>query len=27
MFHDQTLGKNIIHDGRNWRDPATGALV
>jgi hypothetical protein len=26
-FHDQTLAKNIVYDGRNWRDPATGALV
>jgi hypothetical protein len=26
-FHDQTLAKNIVHDGKNWRDPATGALV
>jgi len=26
-FHDQTLAKNIVFDGKNWRDPATGALV
>jgi hypothetical protein len=27
VFHDQTLARNIVHDGRHWRDPATGALV
>jgi len=27
MFHDQTLGYNVIWDGRTWRNPATGAAV
>ena len=26
-FHDTTLGKTVIHDGKVWRDPATGAAV
>ena len=26
-LHDTTLNKNILFDGKNWRDPATGAIV
>lgn len=26
-FHDTTLGKNIIWDGKAWRDPASGSAV
>lgn len=27
MFHDSTLGFNIVYDGKTWRNPATGAAV
>lgn len=27
QFNDTTLGKNIVWDGKVWRDPATGAAV
>lgn len=27
LFFDTTLGKLIVSDGTNWRDPATGAVV
>ena len=27
IFFDQTLGKDVVFDGRVWRDPATGASV
>jgi hypothetical protein len=26
-FHDQTLNKTIVFDGKVWRDPATGSAV
>lgn len=26
-FHDSTLGKNIIWDGKTWRDPDSGTAV
>lgn len=26
-FHDSTLGKTIVSDGKVWRDPASGASV
>ena len=26
-FHDTTLGKLIVSDGKTWRDPHTGAAV
>lgn len=26
-FFDTTLGKDIVSDGVNWRDPATGNIV
>ena len=26
-LHDTTLGINILFDGKNWRNPATGAIV
>lgn len=27
MFHDTTLGYNVIHDGKTWRNPTSGASV
>lgn len=27
MFHDSTLGINIIFDGKVWRNPTSGASV
>jgi hypothetical protein len=26
-FHDTTLGYTIKYEGRNWRNPSTGAIV
>lgn len=26
-LHDTTLGINIFFDGKNWRNPSTGAIV
>jgi hypothetical protein len=26
-FSDTTLGYNIVFDGKNWRNPVTGAVV
>jgi hypothetical protein len=26
-FHDTTLGKTIVFDGKTWRDPATGSAA
>ena len=27
MFHDSTLGYNIVWDGAGWRNPTSGAAV
>lgn len=27
QFHDSTLGKNIVWDGKTWRDPTNGNSV
>ena len=27
VFHDTTLGRNIVWDGKSWRDPDSGAAV
>lgn len=27
VYSDTTLGISIIYDGRNWRNPFTGAIV
>lgn len=27
IFHDSTLGYNIIWDGKTWRNPTSGAAV
>jgi hypothetical protein len=27
VFHDSTLAKNIVWDGKTWRDPDSGAAV
>jgi hypothetical protein len=27
QFHDSTLGKNIVWDGKNWRDPTNGSAI
>jgi hypothetical protein len=27
MFHDTTLGLNIVFDGKVWRNPTSGAAV
>ncbi len=27
MFHDTTLGFNIVFDGKAWRNPTSGAAV
>jgi hypothetical protein len=26
-YHDTTLGYSVIYDGKNWRNPSTGAVV
>ena len=27
QFHDTTLGYNIVWDGKQWRNPTSGAIV
>ena len=27
MFHDATLGYSVVHDGKVWRNPTSGASV